>query len=96
LAKSEANKSTTTHSTSSSGSKTNPDKEKRSKPSNENTKQESGRSRFKNREKGLTMTVPEDNSYHENDFLLDSGASCHMCQDKSWFKTSNPIPDGAI
>jgi hypothetical protein len=96
LSKSEANKSTTTYSTSSSGSKTNSDKEKRSKPSNENTKRESGRSRFKNREKGLTMTVPEDNSYHENDLLLDSGASCHMCQDKSWFKTLNPIPDREI
>jgi hypothetical protein len=42
------------------------------------------------------MTVPEDNSNHENDLLLDSGASCHMYQDKSWFKTLNPIPNREI
>jgi hypothetical protein len=96
LSKSEANKSTTTPSASLNDSKAIAEKEGPSKSNKANIKQEPGRRRFENREKGLTMTVPEYNSNHENELLLDSGASCHMCQNKNWFKTLNPIPDREI
>jgi type II restriction/modification system DNA methylase subunit YeeA len=41
--------------------------------------QDSGRLRFNNREKGLTMKVPDNDSNHEIELLLGSKA---MCQNK--------------
>jgi hypothetical protein len=42
------------------------------------------------------MTIPDCNTNHESDLLLDSGASYHMCQNKNWFKTLNQIPNREI
>jgi hypothetical protein len=93
LSKSEVSKFTTLPSLSFSDSKSIAEKEGPSKSNKSQMKHESRRRRSMNREKGLTMKVPEYNSDHEKYLLPDTGASCHMCQNKNWFKSLNPIPN---
>jgi hypothetical protein len=96
LSKSEVRKFTSSPSSSLNDSKSMTEKEGPSKSNKSHMKHEFRRRRSKNREKSLTMTFPEYNSNHENDLLLDSGASCHTCQNKNWFKTLNPIQNREI
>jgi hypothetical protein len=35
-------------------------------------------------------------SHHDQHWLLDSGASNHMCLHKHWFSTYQPIDDGVV
>jgi len=35
-------------------------------------------------------------SHHDQHWLLDSGASTHMCLHKQWFSTYKPIDDGVV